>query len=86
VLYRAAASAEYEIAARHIDEASRHAPHARRPGQSARALLELHEGNVSRAARAAGVPRSTFRSWLAKSPQPAADAPKNDPENDPEKL
>jgi DNA-binding NtrC family response regulator len=71
VLYRAAASAEHEIAACHIDEASRPAPHARRPLQDARALLELCEGNVSRAARSAGVPRSTFRAWLAKAPEPA---------------
>ncbi|MCC6214781.1 MAG: sigma 54-interacting transcriptional regulator [Polyangiaceae bacterium] len=33
----------------------------------ARRLLELHGGNVSAAARAANVPRSTFRSWLAAS-------------------
>jgi len=75
VLYRAAASAEYEIAARHIDEASRLAPHARRPGQDARALLELCAGNVSRAARAAGVPRSTFRAWLAKVPLSTCEEP-----------
>ena len=72
VLYRAAASAEHEIAARHVDEASRQAPHARRPVQDARALLELCEGNVSRAARTAGVPRSTFRAWLAQGPSRAA--------------
>jgi len=82
VLYRAAASAEYEIAARHVDEASRQAPHARRPAQDAHALLELCAGNVSRAARTAGVPRSTFRAWLAKapagrSPQPAEEDPEN---------
>jgi len=69
VLYRAAASAEHEISARHVDEASRQAPHARRPVQDAHALLELCSGNVSRAARAAGVPRSTFRAWLAKAPE-----------------
>jgi DNA-binding NtrC family response regulator len=68
VLYRAAASAEHEIGARHIDEASRQAPHARRPAQDARGLLELCAGNISQAARAAGVPRSTFRAWLAKAP------------------
>ena len=68
VLYRAAASADYEIAARHIDEASRQAaPHTRRPAQDAHALLEQCSGNVSKAARAAGVPRSTFRAWLARS-------------------
>ncbi|HYQ02327.1 MAG TPA: sigma 54-interacting transcriptional regulator [Polyangiaceae bacterium] len=68
VLYRAAVSAEFEIAARHVDDASRQAPHGRNAVQDARALLELCEGNVSRAARAAGVPRSTFRSRLAKAP------------------
>ena len=75
VLYRAAASCEYEIAARHIEASSRAAPLARRPVQDARALLELCAGNVSRAARAAGVPRSTFRSWLAKAPEPSAPVP-----------
>jgi len=78
VLYRAAVNAEYEISAHDIDEASRQAPHARRSVQDARALLELCEGNVSRAARSAGVPRSTFRAWLAKSPRPGA--PDDDPE------
>lgn len=73
VLYRAAASAEHEIAARHVDDASRQAPHARRPAQDASALLELCEGNISRAARTAGVPRSTFRAWLAKAAPVAAD-------------
>jgi DNA-binding NtrC family response regulator len=68
VLYRAAASADYEIAARHVDEASRQAaPHARRPAQDAHALLEQCSGNVSKAARAAGVARSTFRAWLART-------------------
>jgi DNA-binding NtrC family response regulator len=68
VLYRAAASADYEIAARHIDEASqKSAPNARRPAQDAHTLLEHCSGNVSKAARAAGVPRSTFRAWLAKT-------------------
>ena len=77
VLYRAAASAEYEIGARHVDEASRQAPHARRVAQDARALLEQCGGNVSRAARAAGVPRSTFRAWLAKAqPEPRPEAEK----------
>jgi transcriptional regulator of acetoin/glycerol metabolism len=70
-LYRAAASADYEIAARHVDEASRLAPNARRAARDARALLEECGGNVSQAARAAGVPRSTFRSWLAKAGEPA---------------
>lgn len=67
VLYRAATSADSEIAARHVDEASRKAPLGRRPARDARALLEECTGNVSQAARAAGVPRSTFRAWLARS-------------------
>jgi len=59
-----------------VDEASRQTPHARRPAQDARALLEHCAGNVSQAARAAGVPRSTFRAWLAKAqaePSPEAE-------------
>jgi len=80
VLYRAAASAEHEIAARHVDDASRQAPHARRAAQDARALLELCEGNISRAARTAGVPRSTFRAWLAKA-EASADSPGNSEPN-----
>jgi len=82
VLYRAAAAAEYEIAARHVDDASRQAPHARKPAQDARALLELCGGNVSRAARTAGVPRSTFRAWLAKAREPStAESGAGEPEN-----
>ena len=83
VLYRAAASADGEITAHHVDEASRQAPHARRAVRDARSLLEECAGNVSQAARAAGVPRSTFRSWLAKSPEPTAggDAPDDEAEN-----
>ncbi|MEO7037110.1 MAG: sigma 54-interacting transcriptional regulator [Polyangiaceae bacterium] len=79
VLYRAAASADYEIGARHVDEASRQAPHARRPTQDAQALLESCAGNVSQAARAAGVARSTFRAWLAK-PQASAASAADEPE------
>jgi len=77
VLYRAAASSQLEIGARHIDEASRRAPNARRPAQDAHALLELCAGNVSLAARTAGVPRSTFRAWLAKAPLAADAKPRN---------
>jgi len=81
VLYRAAASAEHEIGARHVDEASRPAPQARRSAQDAHALLELCDGNVSRAARSAGVPRSTFRAWLAKAPKQGRPEPaKPEPE------
>ncbi|HEX3776690.1 MAG TPA: sigma 54-interacting transcriptional regulator [Polyangiaceae bacterium] len=67
ILYRAAASAEYEISAQHVDEASqRAAARERKPAADAHALLEYCAGNVSKAARAAGVPRSTFRAWLSK--------------------
>jgi DNA-binding NtrC family response regulator len=67
ILYRAAASAEYEISARHVDEASQKAgPRERKPAADAHALLEHCSGNVSKAARAAGVPRSTFRAWLSR--------------------
>jgi transcriptional regulator of acetoin/glycerol metabolism len=78
VLYRAAASADYEIAARHVDEASRPTPNGRRPARDARALLEQCAGNVSQAARAAGVPRSTFRAWLSRAG--AEGAPSTAPE------
>lgn len=83
VLYRAAASAEDEISARHVDEASRPAPNARRPARDARALLDHCDGNVSLAARSAGVPRSTFRAWLSKAPEPApANVGNRDAESD----
>ena len=82
VLYRAAASADDEITARHVDEASRHAPHARRAVRDARSLLEECAGNVSQAARAAGVPRSTFRSWLARSTDSAPDTRSEDEAED----
>ena len=35
--------------------------------EDARRLLDEHRSNVSAAARAAGVPRSTFRSWLSRA-------------------
>ncbi len=69
VLYRAAmASPDAEIRAVHLEipsqEPRRNAPLVVR---DARRLLEEHGNNVSRAARAAGVPRSTFRSWLSRA-------------------
>jgi DNA-binding NtrC family response regulator len=39
----------------------------------ARRLLDEHQRNVSAAARAAGVPRSTFRSWLSRADSELAD-------------
>lgn len=67
VLYRAAAAAGEAIDAAHISAAF--TPPRKRPrplsAEQAEAVLSEHRGNVSAAARAAGVPRSTFRSWLA---------------------
>lgn len=70
VLYRAAVSSEGEnIEAGHV-EASLIGPSKTRPRAlsepEASLLLREHGGNVSAAARTAGVPRSTFRSWLDK--------------------
>lgn len=71
VLYRAAAACSArELDARHIEEALV-APHKAKTralsSTEARSLLDDQSGNVSAASRAAGVPRSTFRSWLAKA-------------------
>lgn len=71
VLYRAALCNERrEIDAAHIDIRRRPSFAAGRPASEAIdavALLERHHGNVSAAARAARVPRSTFRAWLDKA-------------------
>jgi pSer/pThr/pTyr-binding forkhead associated (FHA) protein len=71
VLYRAAMSAPGpEILAEHVllPEAEPHqAPHPRSAPDRAEELLTEHRGNVSAAAKAAGVPRSTFRSWLGRA-------------------
>jgi len=76
VLYRAAvASAGPNIDAAHIKlESAPRASHG--PGAAERALLILaqHHGNVSAAARAAGVARSTFRSWLERARAEGAEA------------
>ena len=70
VLYRAAMRAPGEdIQELHVElpEARAAAPKsAREAPERAFELLEAHGGNVSAAARAAGVPRSTYRSWLAR--------------------
>ena len=78
VLYRSAIVAPGpDIDACHVvlPEDARNAPTAARSTpERAHELLAEHHGNVSAAARAAGVPRSTFRAWLARDPErePAA--------------
>jgi len=71
VLYRSAVTAPGpEIDASHVDlpEDARGAATATRAvPERARELLDEHCGNVSAAARAAGVPRSTFRAWIARA-------------------
>jgi DNA-binding NtrC family response regulator len=71
VLYRAAVAGSGEhLEASHV-EAAFLAPSRSRPRAlsepEASLLLREHGGNVSAAARTAGVPRSTFRSWLEKA-------------------
>lgn len=71
ILYRAAmASPEREIASQHVQVGrAKTLPRVASLGSDdAKMLLDQHQGNVSRAARAAGVPRSTFRSWLGRAP------------------
>ncbi len=74
VLYRAAlATSEEEILAHHVDlpAVERRATAPALDPERAALLLAEHRGNVSRAARAAKVPRSTFRGWLLKGPKSA---------------
>jgi DNA-binding NtrC family response regulator len=71
VLYRAAARSEGEwIQASHLDfglaPASPRRAVTMTPHEAVR-LAQQHGNNVSAAARAAGVPRSTFRSWLSRA-------------------
>jgi hypothetical protein len=79
VLYRAAMLAPGpEILAAHVTlpgAEARPAPPPRAEPDGALALLEEHRGNVSSAAKAAGVPRSTFRSWLARARTPNQNRP-----------
>ncbi len=71
VLYRSAVAAPgVEIDACHVaipETARANAPAMERAPERAAELLEAHRGNVSAAARAAGVPRSTFRAWLVRA-------------------
>jgi DNA-binding NtrC family response regulator len=72
VLYRAAMAApEIDIHPHHLSIAGtaqkREVRRAAIRPEDAHALLEHHGGNVSAAARAAQVPRSTFRAWLSKA-------------------
>jgi DNA-binding NtrC family response regulator len=70
VLYRAAMrSPGVDIQEQHVElpEVVTHAATlAREAPERAFEILDAQAGNVSAAARAAGVPRSTFRSWLAR--------------------
>jgi DNA-binding NtrC family response regulator len=71
VLYRSAVAATgVEIDACHVmlPEDARVQVAMRGSRDRAHVLLSEHAGNVSAAARAAGVPRSTFRAWLARAP------------------
>ena len=74
VLYRSAVAAPgSEIDASHIalpENAESRAPATPRAPERAEELLAEHHGNVSAAARAAGVPRSTFRAWLVRTKSP----------------
>jgi len=72
VLYRAAmAAGGEEIHGVHLELPDQAAggTAAPRPGPDRATELLARHGNVSRAARAAGVPRSTFRAWLARARQ-----------------
>ena len=70
VLYRAAMTAPGDdIQASHVvlpEPVAGESHVVRASAADAETLLAEHGGNVSRAAKAAGVPRSTFRSWLGR--------------------
>ncbi|HEX6275539.1 MAG TPA: sigma 54-interacting transcriptional regulator, partial [Polyangiaceae bacterium] len=69
VLYRSAVTAPgVDIDAHHVvlPEETRALTATRAGPERALTLLGEHGGNVSAASRAAGVPRSTFRAWLAR--------------------
>jgi transcriptional regulator of acetoin/glycerol metabolism len=69
VLYRSAAMARGDVVELHdIEAALPRTLHKRTAltADEATRTLESYDGNISAAARAARVPRSTFRSWLPK--------------------
>lgn len=71
VLYRAAVACEGPVIGPHhvdacVPKPPRGLSRALRP-DDALALLGEHRGNVTAAARAAGVPRSTFRAWINRA-------------------
>jgi DNA-binding NtrC family response regulator len=68
-LYRAAVAAPGQlIDAAHVQLGRAERQAAPRPSpEQAKKLLREHRGNVSAAARAAGVARSTFRAWLERA-------------------
>jgi transposase-like protein len=82
VLYRSAVAAPgAEIDASHValpEDARGQAPAMRRAPERAEELLAEHRGNVSAAARAAGVPRSTFRAWLVRAKSGGSIGPSGD--------
>jgi DNA-binding NtrC family response regulator len=79
VLYRAAMTAkDRDILACHVvlpEPPAECAPAERTSPDQAEALLAEHGGNVSAAAKAARVPRSTFRSWLGRARAVAQNRP-----------
>jgi DNA-binding NtrC family response regulator len=73
VLYRAAAASEGAAIAPHhvcVSRLSAKGSPVRtlKPSETL-SLLDAHAGNITAAARMAGVPRSTFRAWLSRARQ-----------------
>jgi transcriptional regulator with GAF, ATPase, and Fis domain len=68
VVYRAAVAADDQVVELAVVERSLPKPVGPRRlrGSDAQRLVSLYGGNVSAAAKAAGVPRSTFRFWLER--------------------
>ena len=79
VLYRSAVAAPgAEIDSCHValpEEGRLGLAKPRAAPERALELLGEHRGNVSAASRAAGVPRSTFRAWLARCEKDAQNRP-----------